>query len=33
MQGHKDEKNIKGAFSMIEKSFFLKVLGSYPRKY
>lgn len=33
MQGHKDEKRIKDAFSVIEKSFFLKVLGSYPRKY
>ncbi|MBW2979969.1 prephenate dehydratase [Candidatus Woesearchaeota archaeon] len=33
LQGHKDDKNVKEAFSIIEKSFFLKVLGSYPRKY
>lgn len=33
LQGHKDETNIKSTFSIIEKSFFLKVLGSYPRKY
>jgi len=33
LQGHKDEKKIKDAFHMIEKSSFLKVLGSYPRKY
>ncbi len=33
MQGHKDEKRLKDAFAVIEKSFLLKVLGSYPRKY
>jgi prephenate dehydratase len=33
MQGHKDEKRLKEAFGIIEKSFFLKILGSYPRKY
>jgi prephenate dehydratase len=33
MQGHEDEKRIKDSFSVIKKSFFLKVLGSYPRKY
>ena len=33
MQGHKDDKNIQEAFKAIEKNFFLKVLGSYPRKY
>lgn len=33
LQGHKDEEKIKEAFKAIEKSFFVKVLGSYPRKY
>lgn len=33
MQGHRDENKIKEAFEVIENSFFLKVLGSYPRKY
>jgi prephenate dehydratase len=33
MQGHKDEKRIKDAFTIIKKSFLLKILGSYPRKY
>lgn len=33
MQGHKDDKNIQEAFEAIEKNFFLKILGSYPRKY
>ena len=33
LQGHKGETNIKNTFKIIEKSFFLKVLGSYPRKY
>lgn len=33
LQGHKDDKNIKEAFATIEKNFFLKILGSYPRKY
>ncbi len=33
MQGHKSEKKIQDAFSMIEKNFFLKVAGSYERKY
>jgi prephenate dehydratase len=33
LQGHKDDDKVKQTFSIIEKSFFLKVLGSYPRKY
>ncbi len=33
LQGHRSEKSIKEAFGEIEKSFFLKVLGSYPRRY
>ncbi len=33
LQGHKDDDNIKKAFKEIEKHFFLKVLGSYPREY
>ncbi len=31
--GHRDDKDVKEAFKSIEKSFFLKVLGSYPREY
>lgn len=31
--GHKDEKLVKDALLEIEKVAFLKVLGSYPRKY
>src|SRR3989344_915267 len=31
--GYKDDKEIKEAFSTIEKSFFLRILGSYPREY
>jgi len=33
LQGHKDEDNIKDAFKEIEKHFFLRILGSYPREY
>jgi prephenate dehydratase len=33
MQGHKEDKEIKNAFKAIEKNFFLKILGSYPREY
>ncbi len=33
LQGHKEEDKIKEAFHAIEKNFFLKILGSYPRKY
>lgn len=33
LEGHKDDKRVKEVFDLIEKSFFLKVLGSYPRKY
>jgi prephenate dehydratase len=33
LQGHKDEKEVKSAFKAIEKNFFLKILGSYPREY
>ena len=33
MQGHKSEKKIQDAFAEIEKNFFLKVAGSYERKY
>lgn len=33
LQGHKDDKEVKGAFKAIEKNFFLKLLGSYPREY
>src|SRR3989344_2330889 len=32
-QGHKSEKNVAEALSSIESSFFVSVLGSYPRKY
>lgn len=31
--GHKDDRDIRDAFSAIEKNFFLKILGSYPREY
>lgn len=33
LQGHKTEKLIKEAFSAIERNFFLKILGSYARRY
>jgi len=33
LQGHIDDKEVKNAFKSIEKSFFIKVLGSYPREY
>ncbi|MEK6808153.1 MAG: prephenate dehydratase, partial [Nanoarchaeota archaeon] len=33
LQGHKSEKPIREAFTVIKRSFFLKILGSYPRKY
>lgn len=32
-EGHKEEPLVKEALNAIEKEFFLKVLGSYPRKY
>ncbi len=33
LQGHKEQKSIKDAFKEIEKNFFLKILGSYPKEY
>lgn len=33
LQGHKDDTQVKHAFKSIEKDFFLKILGSYPREY
>ncbi len=33
MQGSKEDEKIKEALSSIEESFFLKILGSYPREY
>ena len=33
LQGHKDDEIVKDAFNTIEKNFFLKILGSYPREY
>lgn len=33
MQGSKEDEKIKQAFKEIEKNFFLKILGSYPREY
>jgi prephenate dehydratase len=33
LQGHKEDKIVKEAFKEIENSFFLKILGSYPREY
>ena len=33
LQGHKSEDKVNEAFEAIERSFFLKILGSYPRKY
>ncbi len=33
MQGSNEDEKIKQAFKVIEESFFLKVLGSYPREY
>ncbi len=32
-QGHKTEKNAAEALKQLEKSFFVTILGSYPRKY
>ncbi len=32
-QGHKFEKHVEEALKNLEKSFFVTVLGSYPRKY
>jgi prephenate dehydratase len=33
LQGHNEEKHVKTALDKIEHNFFIKVLGSYPRKY
>src|SRR3989338_246669 len=33
LQGHESDLDVKNAFKSISKSFFLKVLGSYPRAY
>jgi len=33
LQGHQQDELIQEAFKEIEKDFFLKVLGSYPREY
>ena len=33
LQGSKEDEKIKQAFKKIEKDFFIKVLGSYPREY
>ena len=33
LQGHSDDAQVKDAFKSIEKDFFLKILGSYPREY
>jgi prephenate dehydratase len=33
LQGHSQDKEVKSAFRRIEKNFFLKILGSYPREY
>jgi prephenate dehydratase len=33
LQGSREDKEVKEAFKSIEKNFFLKVLGSYPREY
>jgi prephenate dehydratase len=33
LQGHMDDKVVKDAFKAIQKNFFLKILGSYPREY
>jgi prephenate dehydratase len=33
LQGHKDDQIVKDSLSQIEKNFFLKMLGSYPREY
>jgi prephenate dehydratase len=33
LQGHKEDNSIKDAFKDVENSFFIKVLGSYPREY
>lgn len=32
-EGHKDDENVKKTLKAIESNFFLKVLGSYQRKY
>ena len=33
LQGHQDDDQVKKAFKSIEKDFFIKILGSYPREY
>jgi len=33
LQGYKEDDSVKEAFKEIERSFFLKILGSYPREY
>ncbi|MFH2028360.1 MAG: prephenate dehydratase [Nanoarchaeota archaeon] len=33
LQGHRLDQDLKEAFKDIEKDFFLKILGSYPREY
>ena len=33
LQGHKDDVLVKEAFQEIEKNFFVKIVGSYPREY
>ncbi len=33
LQGHMDDKEVKEAFKEIEKNFFIRILGSYPREY
>jgi prephenate dehydratase len=33
LQGHRSEKKVQEAFEKIEEVAFLKILGSYPRKY
>ncbi|MCL4387442.1 prephenate dehydratase, partial [Patescibacteria group bacterium] len=33
LQGHIEDENVKEALSEVEKVAFVKILGSYPRKY
>ncbi len=33
LEGHKNDKNVNNAFKSVQKNFYLKVLGSYPREY
>ena len=33
LQGHRTDKHVQEAFNEIEKNFFLRILGSYPREY